>query len=362
MATDFWLRTDTRQLSHALFTAAELNDVRAFYARLPDAHPTPLRRLRGLAAQLGVGELLIKDESARFGLPAFKIVGARYAVGALAARRGRTLRHLACATAGNHGRAVARAAADLGLEAHVYVPFGTSAARIEALRSEGAHVVITSAAYDDTVRLMADDAEKSGWTIVSDTAWQGYEEIPRWIMAGYTRILDEAATEWGAAPPDIVIAQVGVGSLAGALAGWLVATFGERRPLLVTVEPSGSACLLESLRAGRLTPLASCAPTEMVGLRCAEVSPVAWPALEGVVDAAIAVGDGLATEAQDRLAHPVAGDAVIQAGPSGAAGVAGLMALTRDPGLAELRRTLNLSPATRVLAIVTEGPTQLRGE
>ena len=360
MSTDFWLRTDTRQPPHPFFTAAELNDVRAFYARMPDARPTPLRRLRGLAAELGVGELLIKDESARFGLPAFKIVGARYAVGALVARRGR-IRHLACATTGNHGRAVARVAADLGLEAHVYVPFDTSPARIDALRSEGAHVVITSTGYDDTVRLMADDGEKSGWTIVSDDAWQGYEETPRWIMAGYTRILDEAATEWGATPPDVVIAQVGVGSLAGALAGWLVATFAERRPFFVTVEPSGSACLLESLRAGRLTPLASCAPTEMVGLRCAEVSPVAWSALEDVVDAAIAIGDGLATEAQDRLAHPVAGDAVVQAGPSGAAGVAGLMALTRETGLAELRRRLNLSPATRVLAIVTEGPTQLRG-
>ena len=360
MPTDFWLRTDTRQPSHAFFTAAELNDVRAFYAGLPDADPTPLRRLGGLAAELGVGELLIKDESTRFGLPAFKIVGARYAVGALVARRGR-IRHLACATAGNHGRAVARAAADLGLEAHVYMPLGTSSARIAALRSEGAHVVTTSAGYDDTVRLMADDAEKSGWTIVSDTAWHGYEEVPRWIMAGYTRILDEAAAEWGAAPPDIVIAQVGVGSLAGAVAGWLVATFGERRPSLVTVEPSGSACLLESLRAGRLRALTSCAPTEMVGLRCAEVSPLAWPVLGAVVDAAIAIDDEVATEAQDRLAHPVAGDAVIQAGASGAAGVAGLMALSRETGLAEVRRTLNLSPATRVMAIVTEGPTQLSG-
>ena len=141
--------------------------------------------------------------------------------------------------------------------------------------------------------------------------------------------------------------RAGVGSLAGALAGWLVATFAERRPLLVTVEPSGSACLLESLRAGRLTPLASCAPTEMVGLRCAEVSPVAWPALEGVVDAAIAIGDGLATEAQDRLAHPVAGDAVVQAGPSGAAGVAGLMALTRETasGRASTEKTRRARPA-----------------
>ena len=228
MSTDFWVRTGTERSSRGFFGNDELADVREFYAGLPGKSPTPLRRLPRLAADLGVGELLIKDESARFGLPAFKIAGARYAIGKLVTRYGKRLRHLACATAGNHGRAVAHAAGDLGLEAHVYVPFGTSPARIAALRLAGAHVVITSTGYDETVRLMADDASKSGWMIVSDTAWDAYEEIPRWIMAGYTQILDEAASDWGATPPDVVIVQAGVGSLAGAVAGWLVATFRPR--------------------------------------------------------------------------------------------------------------------------------------
>ena len=168
MATDFWLRTDTRQPPHAFFTATELNDVRAFYARLPDVNPTPLRRLRGLAAELGVGELLIKDESARFGLPAFKIVGARYAVGgwwpAVGGHSGIWRVRRRVITDG-----LWRAPPPISDSKHTCVPFGTSPSRIEVLRSEGAHVIITSAGYDDTVRLMADDAEKSGWTIVSDT-------------------------------------------------------------------------------------------------------------------------------------------------------------------------------------------------
>jgi diaminopropionate ammonia-lyase len=359
--SEFWLPARARRPSSPFFTAAELNDVRTFYAGLSDAKPTPLRRFPGIAAKLGIGELLIKDESARFGLPAFKIVGARYAIGQLVARKGGRIRHLACATAGNHGRAVARAAANLGLEAHVYVPFGTNPARIAALRSEGAHVVITSVGYDEAVRLMTEEAAAKGWTIVSDTAWEGYEEVPRQIMAGYTRVMDEAASEWGAAPPDVVIVQVGVGSLAGAVAGWLEATFGTERPLLVTVEPSGSACLLESLRGGHLASLPSCAPTEMVGLRCAEVSPVAWTALEPVVDAAMAIDDELAAEAMDWLAHPAGADPQVQAGASGAAGVAALIALSREPERSELRHALKLSPASRVFAIATEGPTQLSG-
>ena len=357
MSTDFWVRTEYQRSSRGFFGDDELADVREFYAGLPGKSPTPLRRLPRLAADLRVGELLIKDESARFGLPAFKIAGARYAIGKSVTRHGKRLRHLACATAGNHGRAVAHAAGDLGLEAHVYVPFGTSPARITALRSAGAHVVITSTGYDETVRLMADDASKSGWMIVSDTAWDGYEEIPRWIMAGYTQILDEAASDWGAMPPDIVIVQAGVGSLAGAVAGWLVATFGQRRPFFLTVEPSGAACLLESLRAGTLTPLSSCAPTEMVGLRCAEVSPLAWRALETVVDAALGIDDAVAAEAIDRLGYPAAGDPAVQAGASGAAGVAGLIALSREPALSSVRETARLSPTSRVFAIVTEGPT-----
>lgn len=357
MPLDFWVRDGARRPA-SFFTTEEIDDVRTFYAGLPEARPTPLHRLRNLAAALDIGDLLIKDETDRFGLPAFKITGARYAIGKLVARK-KYLRHVACATAGNHGRAVARAASDAGIEAHVYVPIGTMRSRIEALRLEGAHVVGTSAGYDETVRLMAADAAAEGWTIVSDTAWKGYEEIPRWIMAGYTRIMEEASQAWGTEPPDIVIVQAGVGSLAGAVAGWLDATFGDRRPRVVTVEPDGSACLLVSLRAGQITALASCGPTEMVGLRCAEVSPLAWRALAPAVDAALAVDDGAAATAIARLDHPAPNDPAIVAGASGAAGVAGLMALVQRPELADLRRTLELSTSTRIFAIVTEGPTHL---
>jgi diaminopropionate ammonia-lyase len=347
---EWWSRPGTRQTPAPFFTDAELEDVRRFYS---EARPTPLRRLPALAAALGIDDVLVKDETARFGLPAFKIVGAKYAIARLLDGRTMPLRHLACATAGNHGRAVARAAADVGLESHIYVPVGTTRPRVDALRSEGAHVVVTSAGYDETVRLMAEDANEFGWTIVSDTAWTGYETIPRWIMAGYTRILEEAAADWGP-PPDLVIVQAGVGSLAGAVAGWLAARFGDDRPRLLTVEPSGSACVLASLRAGQPTTLESCGPTEMVGLRCAEVSPLAWRALDNVVDAAIAIGDALADDAITRLRHPAAGDPAMAAGASGAAGIAALIGLTRDPALGKLRRALAITSSTRALAIVTE--------
>jgi diaminopropionate ammonia-lyase len=337
------------------FTHDDLSAVRRFYSSQADAPATPLHRLAGLAAQLGLNEILLKDESHRFGLPAFKILGTRYAVARLRDRG--PLGDLACATAGNHGRAVARAARLAGLTAHVYVPRGTAPARIAAIQDEGAHVVQPDADYDDCVRLMARDAGARGWTIVSDTAWPGYEQVPKWIMGGYTWLLEEAARDWGAAPPDVVIVQAGVGSLAGAVAGWLEATLGAARPRLVVVEPHGSACVAASLRAGRRVSLERTEPTSMAGLRCAEVSPLAWPMLARRVDAAVQIGEDDARRAMDALARPVQDDPAVVAGASGAAGLAGLMRLVRDPALAGARKSLGLTPARRVLVINTEGPT-----
>jgi diaminopropionate ammonia-lyase len=335
------------------FTHDELDSVRRFYSSQADAPATPLHRLAGLAAQLGLNEILLKDESHRFGLPAFKILGTRYAVARLRDRG--PLGDLACATAGNHGRAVARAARLAGLTAHVYVPRGTAPARIAAIQGEGAHVVQPDADYDDCVRLMARDASARGWTIVSDTAWPGYDQVPKWIMAGYAWLLEEAARDWGAGPPDVVIVQAGVGSLAGAVAGWLEASFGAARPRLVVVEPHGSACVAASLQAGAHVSLERTEPTSMVGLRCAEVSSIAWPVLARRVDAAVQVSDDDARAAMAALARPSASDPVIVTAASGAAGVAGLVRLAWAPDLAPLRARLDLSPRSRVLAIVTEG-------
>jgi len=311
-------------------------------------------RLQGLSRALGLAELHLKDESGRFGLPAFKILGTRYAVARLL--EAGAVNDLACATAGNHGRAVARAAAEAHLEAHVYVPRGTAAARVSAIRAEGADVIETDLDYDACVRLMAEDASRLGWTIVSDTSWPGYARVPKLIMAGYTWMLEEASRDWGA-PPDLVVAQAGVGSFAGAIGGWLESVFGSRRPRLLVVEPSGSACVAASLQAGRRVNLGRCEATSMAGLRCAEVSTLAWPVLARTVDATTRISDVDVAAAVDRLAHPSDGDSPVMAGASGAAGLAGLARLLTDPALDELRRQLRVSSETRVLVFNTEGPT-----
>jgi diaminopropionate ammonia-lyase len=347
-----WMRTaSSAGRSGHWFSAGDLADVRQFYRGEP---VTPLRHLPALARAVGVGDLLVKDETERSGTRAFKILGVRYAIARLAAERAPALSDVACATAGNHGLAVARVARERGLGAHVYVPFGTAPARVDALRREGAHVAVTSVDYDDTVRLMADEASRKGWTIVSDTAWEGYDTIPRWIMAGYTRLMDEAANQW-IAPPDVVIVQAGVGGLAGAVAGWLDAMFGADRPALVIVEPEGSACVQASLRAGAPVRLPACEPTSMVGLRCGEVSAAAWPVIASMADAAIGIDDADCGEAVRRLAKPDDGDPAIVSGPSGAAGVAALVALARKPELQALRDRVRLSREKRVFVVVTEG-------
>jgi diaminopropionate ammonia-lyase len=173
-------------------------------------------------------------------------------------------------------------------------------------------------------------------------------------MAGYTQLMHESAAAWGA-PPDVVIVQAGVGSLAGAVAGWLHSTFGADRPRLVVVEPDGSACVLASLEAGNRTALSACAPTSMTGLRCGDVSPLAWPVLQSIADAALTVSDAAAADAVRRLGQPVGNDPSIDAGPSGAAGIAGLVALAQADAMAPVRDALGLSATLRAFAIITEG-------
>jgi diaminopropionate ammonia-lyase len=302
-----------------------------------------------MARSLDVADIRAKDESDRFGLPAFKIVGARYAVSRLLATNPGTIVDLACATAGNHGRAVARIASELGLRAHVYVPTGTAPARIRALKEEGADVTTTDVDYDETVRRMAHQARARGWTIVSDTSLAHDDEMPRAIMAGYTQIMTEAEAQWDRRP-DLVVVQAGVGSLAGAIAGWLAARYGADRPKLVIAEPEGSACVLASLVAGRAITLERTAPTAMVGLRCAAVSPLAWPVLQSMTDAAIAVRDDVVDEVGRSVAE-------LAAGASGLCGLAALHRLCRDATLAPLRASLGVTPATSAMVIVTEGAT-----
>ncbi|MGE3276332.1 MAG: diaminopropionate ammonia-lyase [Vicinamibacterales bacterium] len=346
-----------RPAAAGLFDDADYARQRAFFAARPDLRPTPLRRLPGLARLLGLRAIWAKDESGRFGLNAFKGAGTRFAVDSLLQdgilAPGTVI---ACASEGNHGRAVARSAREAGCPCRVYMAATAAAPRAAAIEDEGATVVRVAGTYDDAVRQMAHDAAREGWVVVSDTSWDGYDEIPRRIMLGYTRLLDEAERDWGGGP-DTIFVQGGVGGLVAAAASWVAWRHGDRRPAVVCVEPSSAACLLESARAGAPSHVTGPLTTIMAGLRCGDVSPLAFRALHPIVDAYLAIDDEWAVEGMRRLARPSGADPAIRAGASGGAALGGLLAALHDPDLAEAKQALGLGPGSRVLVFVTEGVT-----
>lgn len=354
-------RRDPEYRGHA--RDADIRDAHGYYAVHHELARTPLHHLRAFAAADGLGDVLAKDETARHGVEAFKIIGVRYAVHRLGdelASRG-----LVCATAGNHGRAVARVAALKKLPCTVFVPAArrgvlppaeqqTRDARMAAMRADGATVVEVAGGYEDAVRQAAGHGASTGATIVSDTSWPGYEEIPRWIMLGYTQVFEEAYEQWDR-PPRLMVVQGGVGGLVAAAADWAAWRFGADRPRLVACEPDAAACLFESAAAGAPTPVTGDLDTIMAGLRCAEVSPVAWPSIRDGVDAFVTVSDASVLDAMHRLAHPSGDDPAIVAGPSGACGTAAVTALMTAPELALVRAELGLDAETEALVVITEG-------
>jgi diaminopropionate ammonia-lyase len=338
--------------------------LRAFFADRRDLVPTPTVALPGLAATLGIGGLAAKDESARFGLNAFKLLGAGFAIETLV--RGDHLKAgdmVVCASEGNHGRAVARAAKGAGCAARVYMARDAAQPRADAIAAEGAEVIRVDGSYDDAVRAMRVEAAANGWTIISDTSWDGYERIPFLIMLGYTRMLEEIGSGVqgfrgsgvGSQFPTHIFVQGGVGGLLCAIATWCAFHRPECR--VVGVEPEDAACLQASARAGRAVAVEGPLTTTMAGLRNREVSPLAFESLLPNVDAFMAIGDAWAHAAMRALATPVNGDRTIAAGASGAAALGGLIALCRDETMRRTRQQLALDGSSRVLVIVSEGVT-----
>jgi diaminopropionate ammonia-lyase len=339
----------------------------AFQRRLPGYAPTALREAPGIARELGLDRLWVKDESARMGLPAFKIMGASWAVyraieQALPnredsggwetldnlARRLERLKPLtlACATDGNHGRAVARMAGLLGLDAHIFVPADMAPARRAAIADEGARVTVVDGTYDDAVaRSAAEVGERT--LVISDTSWPGYEDVPRWVIEGYATIFWEVEDELGQrgeAGPDLVAVQIGVGALAAAVVRHFRRADVAPRPFILGVEPTHAACVLASMEAGQIVRLPGPHDSIMSGLNCGLASAVAWPLVSRGIDAFIAIDDERAREAMRALA----GEGIV-AGECGAAGLAGLATWLRSFG--------GEGAGRRALVISTEGAT-----
>jgi diaminopropionate ammonia-lyase len=322
---------------------------------------------------LGVGEVLLKVESSRLGLPAFKILGASWAIyRLLEARIGGTLEPwqtvddlasrvaslrpmtLAAATDGNHGRAVAHMARLLGFESRIYVPAHTARARIDGIASEGAEVVVVDGTYDDAVARAAEDASNE-CLVVSDTSWPGYEDVPRWVMDGYSTILweiDDELPARGAGDPDLVAVQFGVGALAAAVVNHCRQPARGRQPAILSAEPLKAPCMLASMEAGEIVSVPGPHDSIMAGLNCGRPSIVAWPIVSNGIEAFIAVADERAREAMRALAAEE-----IVAGETGAAGLAGLIELLTGPEAEQRREALGINETTRVLAFITEGAT-----
>jgi diaminopropionate ammonia-lyase len=333
--------------------------VRVFHQSLPGYTSTPLRQAPRAAAALGVGSVLVKDESHRLGLPSFKVLGASWATYRLLCRRlgrppqpivsmpdlaGLLAPHrpleLVAATDGNHGRAVARVAAQLGLTAHILVPADMASARVAALQGEGARVSLIDGGYDDAVMAsaaLADDRH----LVVSDTSWDGYAEVPGWVIDGYATIALEIEEQLAHATmpyPSVIAVQMGVGAFAASM----VRHF-EGRTRILAVEPTAADCVLASVQAGAVTTIPGPQDSIMAGLNCGAPSLVAWPTVSAGIDVFAAVDDRDAEAAMRLLA-----DDGVAAGESGAAGLAGLLAF---------RGELELSSRDQVLVVVTEGPT-----
>jgi diaminopropionate ammonia-lyase len=363
-----YINSQTKQALEVTATQAPLD----FHRRLPGYQASPLVSADSLALELGIGKLWIKDESLRFGLPAYKVLGGSWATyKALEQKLGgfkpwQTLGDLSeqlaplrpltlvAPTDGNHGRGVARMAKLLGLGAHIYFPDNTSPARTKAVAEEGANITVVKGTYDDTLAHTLSELNDSR-LLISDFAFAGYEEIPRWVLEGYSTIfweIDDELSRLGEAAPDVIFVQVGCGAFAAAVVQHYRRSDFSNPAKIVSVEPTLAPCVIASMEAGRMVTLTEPQDSIMQGLNCGTPSLVAWPLMQAGIDVFMAVEDKDAEVAMRQLAK-----IKLVSGESGVAGLAGLSALLKSSQASYWREQLNLTPSSRVLLFSTEGAT-----
>ncbi|HBF77147.1 MAG TPA: diaminopropionate ammonia-lyase [Clostridiaceae bacterium] len=375
-----------QKVSTQNFKLSEIQKARNFHKSFPQYSITPLIELNELSKMLGVSKIWVKDESYRFGLNAFKVLGGSYAIGKYLSNKlnmdisevpyekmiSKDIKEklgeitFVTATDGNHGRGVAWVAHQLGQKSVVYMPKGSAKMRFDNIKKEGANVTITDLNYDDAVRLANDNAKKYGWVMIQDTAWEGYEEIPLWIMQGYTTIIDEVIEqlkERGEELPTHIFLQAGVGSFAGAIQGYVAAQYGKERPITVIVEPHNAACIFKSasMNDGKPYAVKGDLKTIMAGLACGEPNTIGWNILRDYADAYVSCEDEIAARGMRVLSNPLKNDKRVISGESGAAGFGLLSLILEKEEYRDILKKLNINKESRILTISTEGATDLDG-
>lgn len=375
--------TSSEDRSLSLMSRENISKAMHFHKSFPQYDITPLQWLDGMARVLGIGQLCVKDESYRFGLNAFKVLGGSFAMACYIADEtskdvsqvdysyltSEKLRSefgqatFFTATDGNHGRGIAWAANRLSQKAVVRMPKGTVEARFKNIQKERATVTIEDMNYDDCVRLAARQAaETPRGVIIQDTAWDGYEKIPGYIMQGYGTMAMEALEQLntnGLDRPTHVFVQAGVGSLAGAVVGYFANRFPQNPPKFIIMEAQAADCLYQSalMGTGEIKNVDGDLQTIMAGLACGEANTISWDILRNHADVFVSCPDWVSANGMRMLAAPVLCDPQVISGESGAVGMGLLVSIMQDSELADLKEYLELSSSSAVLFFSTEGDT-----
>ncbi len=366
------------------FEAAEA--ARNFHRGIQGYVETPLVALDGLARTLGVKGIYVKDEAKRFSLNAFKGLGGSYAMFRMLCEilnldpektqlsdllRGEAkekIREITFVTAtdGNHGRGVSWAAGLFGCKAYVFMPAGSAKARAEAIRDAGpARVTITNMNYDDTVNYALEQSEKNGWYLIQDTAWDGYEKIPAWIIQGYLTMALEITEQLEAKgqTPTHVFLQAGVGAMAGGVLGFLAEKYVSRKPVVTIVEPEAANCIYRSAKAGdgKAHSVEGMPETIMAGLNCGTPCAITWPVLRDYAEYYMSCPDFAAAHGMRVYAEPVGEDKRIISGESGASTMGAMCLLMQNKAFDLVRKDMGLDEDSVILLINTEGDTDPEG-
>lgn len=358
-----------------------IEKIAQFHKSYERYNPTPVIQLNELSMHLGVKNIFVKDESQRLELHSFKVLGGFYAIGQFISQKlGVPIEELsfdqltsvevkkqlgeitfASATDGNHGRGVAWAAQQLGHKAVIYMPKGSSSHRLQHIKDTGAKGYITEWNYDDTVRFVAEKAKEENWVVVQDTAWEGYEEIPEWIMQGYALIAYEAVQQLAELKekPTHVFLQAGVGSFAGAVLGALKSYYEAELPATYIVEPNQADCYYRSFEAGNGEPVnvSGSLSTIMAGLACGEPNQQAWNIIVQNAEGAFSCEDEVAAIGMRVLGNPLGSDKRVISGESGAVTAGLIYQLLSDEQFHPIRSQIGLDEQANILVINTEGDT-----
>ena len=365
------------EIKERVITKEITSEVMTFHKSFIEYEKTPLRGLDNLAGFLGLKTVYVKDESYRFGLNAFKVLGASYAIGKVMAQfLGKEIKEtpfdfltssevkdqlkeveLVATTDGNHGRAVAWTGQKLGLKTHIYMPKGSTKTRLSHLLTLGAKAEITEYNYDETIRYMLEQAKGTEAQVIQDTAWEGYDEVPKWIMQGYATMAEEIIGTLKDIAPTHIFLQAGVGAFAGVMAEMFAIIYKEKPPCIIVVEAEEAGCFYDSIKAGKVKAKSGELSTIMAGLACGEPNPIAWDILKNIADYFITATNEIAAKGMRVLGNPIGKDVKITSGESGAVTMGVLSTIMESSLYSELRAALGLNSDSVVILINTEGDT-----